>query len=559
MLRRFRGVAAILALALLAAACGHGSTANNATGQIKQGGTLRIGTIEGIDSLNPFVGFNQDAYSTWFYIYPSLEQYDTRTYNFAPNFATSFEESADGLTWTFHLAQNATWSDGQPLTAKDAAFTINTIIKFQNGPAGDWSGSVAHLSKVEATDTNTLVATYERPVANVLPNLGLIPILPAHVWAQYATGDGKALKTYPNEPTGGKPLVGGGPFVLSVYKKNAVAIFQKNPTFYGPKPHLDGFGLQFFASPDAMVAALKSSQIDAIEHLPPTDVSSVRNAGFHVAIGPSMEFRDFIINSNPAKPQHRELLNPQVRTAFEYAIDRQQIVKTAWLGYASPGSTIVPPASVTNGIQWHDPNIKALPFDLTMANQILDSLGYARGPDGIRVADGHPMSYTVIFPHSETGAGDRAFAIIQNDFRQIGVNLIQRSMDDTAAFNAIAAPDNKYLNFDLAMWDWIPNMDPDFILMVLGCNQYGNWSDTGFCNHSYDQLYQAQGTTTNPHQRQNIVYQMQQIIANARPYIVLSYDDQIDAWSTHFGGFVESTQGIFNSLSLQALTLAYQT
>ncbi len=543
-----------MAVALLGAAC-----SKTSSGAVKQGGIVRIGTIEGIDSLNPFVGFNQDAYSTWFYIYPSLEQYDTRTYTFVPNFATSYQTSSDGLIWTFHLVQNAKWSDGQPLTAQDVAWTINTIIKFQGGPTAIWAGSVAHLSSVQATDTNTIVATYKRPVANVLPNLGFIPILPQHVWAQYATGNGHALKTYPNEPTGGKPLVGAGPFILTEYKKNDVAIFAKNPTFYGPKPRLGGFGLQYFTSPDAMVTALKSGQLDAIEHLPPTAVSSVKSAGFNVFIGRALEFRDFIINSNPHKLQHRELLNPQVRMAFEYAIDREQIVKTAWLGYASPGSTIVPPSSTTNGIQWHASNIKGLPFDLAKANQILDSLGYARGPDGIRVANGHPMSYTVIFPHAETGPGDRAFAIIQNDFRQIGVNLIQRSMDDSAAFDAIGSPNFKYLNFDLAMWDWIPGMDPDFILMILGCNTYGAWSDTGYCNHHYDQLYQEQGTTIDPHQRLQIVYQMQQIVYNARPYIVLSYDDQIDAWSTHFTGFVESTQGIFNSLSLQALTSAHET
>src|SRR5262249_37408511 len=151
-------------------------------------------------------------------------------------------------------------------------------------------------------------------------------------------------------------------------------------------------------------------------------------------------FRDFIFNSNPKKPQHRELLNPQVRMAFEYAINRQQIVKNAWLGYAKPGSTIVVPAQITDGIHWHNSSVKPLPFNLAKANQILDSLGYKRGANGIRVAEGHPMSYKVIFPHSETGPGDRAFLIIQNDLRQIGVQLTQQSMDDTAASNAIEAP-----------------------------------------------------------------------------------------------------------------------
>jgi peptide/nickel transport system substrate-binding protein len=245
--------------------------------------------------------------------------------------------------------------------------------------------------------------------------------------------------------------------------------------------------------------------------------------------------------------------------AFEYAINRQQIIKTAWLGYATPGSTIVVPAQVSNGIHWHDSSIKPLPFDLAKANQILDSLGYARGANGIRVANGHQMSYTVIFPHAEIGPGNRAFLIIQSDLKQIGVQLNVQPMDDTAAFNAIGAPNFKYLNFDLAMWDWIPNIDPDFILSILGCNQYGAWSDTGYCNAAYDKLYQEQGVAVNPQKRRLIVDQMQQMIYNQRPYIVLTNDDQIDVWSTHFAGIVESPQSFFNSLSLQSLVSAHQT
>ncbi|HKA98259.1 MAG TPA: ABC transporter substrate-binding protein, partial [Streptosporangiaceae bacterium] len=358
--RIFGLVAIIATITLLGAACSGGGSSQGSQQAVKQGGILRIGTVEGIDSINPFVGFNQDSYSTWFYIYPALVQYDLHTYKFIPNFARSWQTSPDGLTWTFHLAPNAKWSDGKPLTAADVVWTVNTMVKYQNGPAGLWAGSFAHLAGIKATNPTTVVATYKQPVANVLSNLGLVPILPRQVWGQYATGNGSGLKRNPNTPTGGRPLVGAGPFVLVKYTPHQVAVFKRNPSFYGPKPHLDGFGLQFFDSPDAMVTALKSGQLDAIEHLPPTAVAAVKGAGFHVAVGPSLEFRDFIFNSNPHKPVHRELLNPKVRMAFEYAINREQIVKTAWLGYATPGSTIVVPAQITNGIHWHDSSIKPL-------------------------------------------------------------------------------------------------------------------------------------------------------------------------------------------------------
>src|SRR5207245_2587596 len=129
----------------------------------------------------------------------------------------------------------------------------------------------------------------------------------------------------------------------------------------------------------------KSGELDAIETVPTTSVKTVQQAGFALSKSPGVFFYDFIINSNPNKPLHRELLNPQVREAFEYAIDRQQIINVALGGYGTPGDSIIPPAIGS----WHDPNINPLPFDISNANQRLDSLGYVKRSDGLQLAHGH--------------------------------------------------------------------------------------------------------------------------------------------------------------------------
>jgi peptide/nickel transport system substrate-binding protein len=553
------GIVWTLALVVLASACGSSGGAGGSNGgAAKEGGTLRIGTSSGLTSPNPFVGFNQDDYSTWMYIYPSLLQYDTTSasYDYLPSFATKWKQSADGLTVTFTTAPNATWSDGQPLTADDAAWTFDMIKRYANGPTSSWAGSVTFLKSVTATDANTLVATYDKPSGTALFDLGLTPILPPQVWQRYATGDGKAIKTFQNVPENGQPLTGGGPFVMTEYRKNDIALFQRNPNWYGTPPHIDGFGIQFFRDEDAMVTALKTDQLDAINEIPPTSVATLKAAGLHVYEGQALALRDLIFNVDPSGQQHKELLDPKVREALEYAIDRNEIVQTAWLGFASPGSTIVPAGNATGGVQWHDSSVQPLPYDPDKANQILDSLGYRRGSDGVRVANGEPMAYDVVFPQDEEGAGDRAFQIIQQGFKQIGVELTQKKLDDNAAWDAMYG-DGKY-HFDLAMWDWFPAADPDFILGVLTCDQYGNWNDTGYCSAAYDKLYEEQKSTVDPRQRQQIVFQMQQMVFNDRPYIILTYDERLDAWSPNWQGFVESTQGIFNNFSTQSLTSVHQ-
>ena len=154
-----------------------------------------------------------------------------------------------------------------------------------------------------------------------------------------------------------------------------------------------------------------------------------------------------------------------------------------------------------------------MPFNPDRANQILDALGYQRGSDGIRVADGHPMSYDVVFAQDEAGAGTRAFQILQQGFRKVGVQINQRMMDDSAAWSAMyCGAKCPYRNFDMAMWDWFPAADPDFMLGAMTCAQWGNWNDSGYRNPAYDRLYEQQRRTTDLQARKKLVYQMQKMV-----------------------------------------------
>jgi peptide/nickel transport system substrate-binding protein len=547
MQRGIRILAAAASLALVMVGCSSGGDSAGG-GDGAQGGTLRIGTSSRIDSLNPFVAFNQDAYTTFMYIYPFLVQYDENL-EFAPDFATDWETSEDGLTWTFHTIEGAKWSDGEPLTAEDAAWTINTSIKYKSGATANASGLIAHIDSAEAPDPNTLVVHYEDPVGNVLSQFQQLAILPEHVWSQYETNEGKDLKTFKNEA----PIVSGGPFMLTEFKKNDIALFETNPNFYGPEPRVDGFGLKMYTNDDTLINALKQDELDLIESVPPTGIETLESSGFVVEQIQGVTENDFIISSNPKKLDHRELLDPKLREAFAHAIDRDQIVEVAWLGTAEPATTFIPPATG----EWHNSELEPETFDIDLANEMLDELGFERGADGVRVAGDHKMEYEVIVPSDLTGV-DRTFQIIQADFKDIGVELIQKSLDSSAAFDAIGAPNYKYLEFDLAMWDWVPLIDPDFMLSVLTCDQFGGWNDSGYCNPEYDRLYQQQGVTLDEDERRDIVWEMQEMIFNDRPYIMLNYESWIYGHSKNWTGFVPSPQGVFNSLSKQSLIEAHQ-
>lgn len=535
----------LLIAALVVAACGGGESTTPGggggggassgadTGAIKEGGIFRMGTVSNPDSINPFVGFSALSYILYTETYPTLVQYD-ESYKIVGDWADSWTTSADGKVWTFKLAPNATWSDGQPMTAKDAAFTGNLIIQYADGPAAMLAPFLAHATKVEAPDDTTVVITYDKAVANVLPQLQQFFILPQHVVEPIVGAKGKGLKKW--DPMSAGAQVGGGAFYIDTFEKKGTTILKRNPGYYRTKPHVDAVGVTVYQNADAMLAALKGGQLDEADTVPPTLAKQwSEDPSFTLQIGDSSFLYDIPINSNKGKKQHRELLDPKVKQALNMAVDRQQIIDTVLAGYGVPSATLLTPLSAP----YMNTDIAPPAYDIAAANKALDDAGYAKGADGIRVGkDGSKFEWEVITPDNVEGI-DRMFEILKTSWAELGITITQKKLDSTAAFEAIGAPDWKYEDFDMAIWDWVGYIDPDFMLSVVLCNQLGGWSDTGYCNPAYDKLYEQQGVQTDPAQRKDTVWKMQDILNQDLPYLWVAQKQAIAAYSKSWGGLSE--------------------
>jgi len=548
MFRRLTVAASALLLALGVAACGgSGSGSGSAGGSGSNASTLlRVGTLNKFEQTNPFNAFNFTDYFVQQMEYPYLIQYDSQG-KIIPDFATKWETSADGKTWTFHLVPNAKWSDGKPLTSADVAFTLNTIIKYQTGATALDEAYVTGMKNVTAPDPTTAVVHYNGPVATVLAYLDQVPIVPQHIWQKYAGGDGSGIKSFKNSG----PIVAGGPFVLESLNSSNFALFKENPNFYGPKPKFSEFGLQYYSTADSMIQALKAGQLDYAQFLPQSDAATVRAAGLSVDSYPGLNVYFFYINSGK-HPLHPEIDNPLVKEAMAHAMDRQRMVKSAFPG-SVPGSSIVPPA---NG-SWFNSALKPETFDLSQANKLLDQAGYKKGANGIRVANGHPMSYTVLFASDLTGAGDRVFQIMQQDFKQIGISITQKTLDASAFGPAIYGSNNHYNGWDFAMEGIGGILDPGFAVGYFDCANLGGWNFSGWCDKKYQQVFDQQNQTIDLAKRHQLVNKLQAMAYNARPAIVLFYAETIDVHSKDWTGFGSDPYGAFNSLSKVTFTEAH--
>jgi peptide/nickel transport system substrate-binding protein len=547
--RRLIATMALAAVVTAAAGCGGGGAApggSGGTGGTVKGGILRIGTTNYIDSLNPFVAIESQSYNAFVMEYPQLVQYGPGE-KLEGDWATSWTQSSDGLTWTFHLRPGGKWSDGKRLTAADAAWTGNTIVKYQAGPTAAVAAALTHVTSMTAPNATTLVIHYDKPVANVLPQLEQFWVLPEHVWSKYAGGNGHNLKSF--RPEQSLPTVAGGPYSITKYQQKGTTVFKPNPGFYGPKSNAEAVAMTYYTNSTSMIADLDSGQIDFADQVPFNAISSLKgDSRFALQSVPSSEVTNITINSNPLKAKNRELLNPTLRQALEYATDRDSIVKVIYAGHARPWANML---SLQSGSFWLNPAIKPLPFDVAKANQILDSLGYKMGPGNIRVVPAttgkyaqpaHKMEYDVIVPDSLDFNGDRQFQIIANDWKQIGIKLNEIAGGDSGqAYGDETAA--KYTKFDFATWDWAEYVDPDAQLSYMTRAQWYSWSDTGYNNPLFNKQYLEQATLINPKERQALVWKMEAEVAHDRPYIQLVDEDTVTANDKQWTGFYADLNG----------------
>src|SRR3954454_11715863 len=183
-----------------------GVLAVSALGQDDKGGgggkkaILQVGDPQGIDSMNPLIGVTVAAYEAWNLQYATLTDKAASDFHTIPGLAESWKASPDKQTWTYTLREGLTWSDGQPLTADDVAYTVNRARKEQ------WLNYTSTVGNLTATPKGPRTLVLRTSVADPkLPTMDAY-ILPKHIWQKY---DAKAAPKY-----AALDGVGSGPFVL---------------------------------------------------------------------------------------------------------------------------------------------------------------------------------------------------------------------------------------------------------------------------------------------------------------------------------------------------------
>ena len=488
--------------------------------------TFTVALLNDVDSFNPFKGYLAEAYEMWALTYDYMTGYKMTDMSPEPALAKSWDTSDDGLTWTFHIREGVTWSDGQPLTAKDIAYTYNRVLTGTT-EAGNWGSYLKAVDKVTAPDDKTVVLQLSKPNAT-LPLLP-IPIVPEHIWKNVSEDE---VKNYPADTSDG-PVVGSGPFRLVEGKAGGSTYrFEANPDYWGGKPHVDEVVFRVFKSSDPAVQALIKGEVDFVEGIKPLQVKALQGQqGITAQNGVSPLYEEIGFNTGavdvktgkPMGDGNPALQDPKFRHALGYALDRDRIVKTAFQGGGVVGDTIIP--GFYDKWHWDVPADQAFSFDLDKAGQLLDEAGYKKGADGLRtMPDGSPIGTLRLYARSEAKESVDTMDFFKEWLGELGIKAEVTAYESNRLGEIILDG-----NYDAFQWDWYVEPDPDSALSVLTCDQRGALSDSWYCNKEYDKLFAAQGVETDQTKRVAMVKKMQEILFEEAPYLVLTYTTQGEA------------------------------
>ena len=371
--------------------------------------------------------------------------------------AKSWEVSADGTVWTWHLRRGAAFSDGHPITSEDVLFCFEVAYDDELHPSiQDLLMLDGKKFEVSAPDSYTVVMKIPRPYALMVPAVGSLRIMPKHI-LEPAYRAGTFASAY-NVSTSPDSIVTSGAWTLKQYVPNEKTVLARNPYWLGVDskgqrlPYLDE--LVFLIVPDQEAATLKfqAGEIDAIDDVKPEDYKAYTDgqAQGHYTLhdlGPGLNTNFFWFNLNRVRKttkgkkvgdlrvdpvKYAWFSRKEFRQACSKAIDRDAMIRSVFYGEAVKNWSTSTPGNKT----WYTPEAAGLDYDLEGAKQLLAGLGWRdRDGDGyLEDEKGNTISFTLKTNASNVMRVAMA-NFIKDDLAKIGVKVLPSPVD----FNTLIA------------------------------------------------------------------------------------------------------------------------
>jgi peptide/nickel transport system substrate-binding protein len=435
----------------------------------------------------------------------------------APDLATTWTPSTDGLSWTFNLREGVKWSDGKPFSADDVAFTFNDVV-LKKELAANGAGNFSAVKAVTVIDAKTVRFDLSRPFA-ALPsylayNAGL---LPKHVLAA------DPLKT--TSFNKGIPVTT-GPFKVEKYTAGQNVALIRNENYYGTRPYLDRVVFSVVPDPNTQIAQALSGDIGIMLLDDKAAVARVKSASnLVVASRPLVQYYWLALNQVDAR-----FADARVRQAFVYAIDRKAIINSVEQGYGTIANTAISPALKA----YYDPSLESrYAQDTAKAKSLLAEAGWVAGADGVLVKDGKPFRFTMDV--GQKGPLEPVNALIQQDLKKVGVVADLNTMEWNSYIQKVVVRRDYTATVN---W-WVYPSDPDVFPYYHSSAAGKGFNIPGFQDPKLDDIL-VRGQATGDLEKRKAVYkELQTYMADNLPYLFLWYPQEVDVMSSSLRGVPE--------------------
>ncbi len=439
--------------------------------------------------------------------------------------ATSWTLAKDKKTLTFALRQNVKWSDGQPFTAKDVAFTFEALRGLKGGQTL-WAAFMNDVENLETPDDHSVIVHYKKPSASALM-AWTMGIIPKHIYSNSSTD----LQSSP----GNQKPVGTGPYKLKRWDLGQRLTLVANEHWWYGKPKIGRVELVF--KHGKLLDELASGKLDFIEVSDNTEWITETQSPEFLASNESTTITGSLFRMIAWNTRRKPFDNPNVREALTFALNRQRVVDDLLLGQGQLLS-----APLFPGMFGHDPSIPVRRFDLNKAATLLDEAGLKADKNGHRFG----LSILTVETYANT-INEEMFATYRRDLASIGVSLKVEYLNYNKAWLPRVAEQR---NFDAAFFGWLPEIpDPDpFTLLHSSQGGPGGQNFAGYKSAEADTLLEAARATSVRNERRAIYEKLNAVLNRDLPYTVAYSPYRHYAWNRRLRGVSPADVGEFARL-----------
>ena len=518
----------VLSLLILAACGGNSNTPNTSKNNGKV--VLRV-AAQAYDfaqsGFNPYNGHPNAGVLGL--VYETLYFVNVNGGALTPMLATSYNWNSDNTQLTFTIRQNVKWNDNQPFSADDVAYTFDTM---KEHPAADGLGVWQFLKSVQATDSKTVVMTFQKAYPPVLATIaGKVYIIPKHIFS--SAGDPTRYLT--DHP------VGTGPFTLTRYQP-ALAVYNKYAGYWqANQVKIDEVRFPEYKDSATVQLALPKGEIDWAGYFSPTlqqDFVARDSAHNHLFMDPinlysmCVNQKDPLLGGTAGRP---------IRLALSSALDRTQIAAQATAGLEPPGSMTGLVLPTMNN--WLDPSFSSLPTtaDISKAQKLLTDAGFTKGSDGIYQKGAQRLSFTLrsVDSYSDWNA---AAKLVAAEAKAVGIEIKNVTVGED---NYYTLRTNGKYDYQLMFCGMLGGSSPYYLYnQYLNSNQigqgkfnFGAWKDSA--TDSYLNQY---ASTTDQNVQKQAIQGIEKVFVDNQPFIPLWTGADYDEYSTkNFVGWPDAS------------------